>query len=120
MPNCPSVTLPSSTTSILLKCLGLLGSDHAGERAAAGLKADQILRANDLTWSDLIRAPQQHQQQHQVRNWREARDYCAAHFYALRERERNFIDDLASWRGAPTEKQSAWLAAIYTRLREAS
>ena len=118
MPNCPSVTLPSSTTSTLLKCLGLLGSTHAGERAAAGLKADQILRSNNVSWSDLIRVPSK---QHQARNWRDIRDFCAMHFDVLRPREADFISDLEAWRGRLSEKQASWLIAIYTRLqREAS
>jgi hypothetical protein len=113
-----TVTLESSTYSTLIKCLGMLGSDHAGERAAAGLKADQIIRQHGLTWPDLIRVPTE---QHQPHDWRIMRNFCAAHFYSLRERERDFIDDLAVWRGRPSEKQLAWLIAIYGRLqREAA
>ena len=116
MSNYLSATLPSSTATTLVKLLGMLGSDHAGERAAAALKADQLVRANGLTWPDLIRVPQ-HSSEHQMRDWREMRDYCAAHFYSLRERERDFIDDLADWRGRLSEKQQAWLIGIYTRLQ---
>jgi hypothetical protein len=38
----------------LAKLLGMLGSDHAGERAAAGLKASELLKANRLTWRDVV------------------------------------------------------------------
>jgi hypothetical protein len=38
----------------LIKVLGLLGSTHAGERAAAGLKATELLRSVNLTWADII------------------------------------------------------------------
>jgi hypothetical protein len=38
----------------LCKLLGLLGSAHAGERAAAGLKADQFVRSLGLTWPDIV------------------------------------------------------------------
>jgi hypothetical protein len=114
MPNYPSVTLPSSTTSRLLKCLGLLGSTHAGERSAAALKADQIMRSNNVTWSDLIRVPTK---QDQARDWRDMRDFCAAHFYSLRERERDFVDGLTDWRGRLSEKQMMWLVSIYSRLQ---
>jgi hypothetical protein len=34
--------------------LGLLGSEHAGERATAALKADAFLKKHKLSWRDLI------------------------------------------------------------------
>jgi hypothetical protein len=34
-----------------------LGSEHAGERAAAALQADQLLRDRGLTWPDIISRP---------------------------------------------------------------
>jgi len=117
MPNCPSVTLPSSTASTLLKCLGMLGSDHAGERAAAALKADKLVRASGATWADVIRVPQNRTEDQPPRDWRAMRDYCAAHFYSLRERDRDFVDSLADWRGRLSEKQVAWLIGIYRRLQ---
>lgn len=40
--------------SRLVKFCGLLGSDHAGERAAAGLKASKLLIEHGLTWGDVI------------------------------------------------------------------
>jgi hypothetical protein len=39
----------------LSRILGMLGSDFDGERAAAGLKATQLLREAGLSWEDLIR-----------------------------------------------------------------
>jgi hypothetical protein len=42
----------------LAKLLGLLGSDHAGERDAAGLAADRLVRAAGLTWSSIVCIPQ--------------------------------------------------------------
>ncbi|MGH9553466.1 MAG: hypothetical protein ACRD3W_29055, partial [Terriglobales bacterium] len=42
----------------LIKLLGMLGSAHAGERAAAGLKATELLRSLDMSWEDVI-LPQQ-------------------------------------------------------------
>ena len=50
-------------------------------------------------------------------NWREMQEYCAERTEWLRSREREFIEDLGEWRGAPTERQLAWLCAIYARLR---
>jgi hypothetical protein len=48
--------------SKLAKIVGLLGSDHEGERVAAGLKANEILRGLGLQWQDVISIPQ-HQQE---------------------------------------------------------
>jgi hypothetical protein len=38
----------------LAKLLGLLGSDHAGERDAAALAAHRMVRARGLTWPEVI------------------------------------------------------------------
>jgi hypothetical protein len=38
----------------LVKLLSMLASPHAGERAAAGLKATEFLRSRNMTWSDVI------------------------------------------------------------------
>ena len=38
----------------LVKVLGMLGSDHAGERAAAALQASRILKEAGLTWHDVL------------------------------------------------------------------
>jgi hypothetical protein len=40
----------------LVRLLGMLGSDHIGERATAALKADQFVRDHGLTWADVIGA----------------------------------------------------------------
>ena len=116
-----AVTLSSSTTTTLIKLCGMLGSDHIGERANAALMADKLVRSAGLTWSDIIVPPRHHAGQHHPHDWRGMRDFCAAHFYSLRERERDFVDGLADWRGRLSEKQMMWLVAIYSRLqREAA
>lgn len=38
----------------LKKLLGLLGSDHVGERAAAALKVATFIKNNDLSWDILL------------------------------------------------------------------
>jgi hypothetical protein len=38
----------------LASILGMLGSEHAGERAAAGLKAEQLRIELGITWVDLL------------------------------------------------------------------
>jgi hypothetical protein len=50
-------TLDRASAERLIKLLGLLASPFEGERAAAGLKATELLRARKLTWGDVIRIP---------------------------------------------------------------
>jgi hypothetical protein len=48
--------LAPDTLERLVKLLGMLGSAHDGERAAAGLKAHELVRRHGLTWSDILLA----------------------------------------------------------------
>jgi hypothetical protein len=41
----------------LAAILGMLGSDHAGERAAAALQAEAFRRKHGLTWPELLALP---------------------------------------------------------------
>jgi hypothetical protein len=60
----------------LVKVLGMLGSAHDGEVAAAGRRAHSMLKAEGLTWVDVIKpaAPKSEQPQQQSyrpqRRWR--------------------------------------------------
>jgi hypothetical protein len=56
----------------LVKVLGMLGSDHDGEVAAAGRRAHSMLKAEGLTWSDVIvpAAPRPEPPQRPQRRWR--------------------------------------------------
>ena len=118
----------------LVKLLGMLGSNHDGERAAAALKANALVREHGLVWSDVIpTAPEQRSSSYQYEyakrwndnagtdqkvDWRTMRDFCAQRSSLLRSREQEFIDHIDSWRGELTEKQSAWLISIYTPVKK--
>jgi hypothetical protein len=41
----------------LCKLLGMLGSVHDGERAAAGRKAHELVQRHGLQWRDIIAPP---------------------------------------------------------------
>lgn len=45
---------PPALTAKLVKILGMLGSDHDGEVAAAGRRADALLKGAGLTWDQLL------------------------------------------------------------------
>jgi hypothetical protein len=62
----------------LTKILGLLGSNHAGEREAAAQAADRLVRGLGLTWSEVIAPPPPVPDQWQpLRYWRAGNsDWC--------------------------------------------
>ena len=47
-------TVNSSTRDLLVKALGMLGSDQVGERAAAALMAERQRMKLGMTWNELI------------------------------------------------------------------
>ncbi|HEY2615981.1 MAG TPA: hypothetical protein VGI78_01455 [Acetobacteraceae bacterium] len=46
--------ITTSERARLAAILGMLGSEHAGERAAAGLQAEAFRRKHGLTWEELL------------------------------------------------------------------
>jgi hypothetical protein len=96
----------------LIKLLGMLGSAHDGERAAAGLKAHEFIKRRGLCWADVIRLPISEHGGHESdrepdfrhgMSWRQRREFCMRH--------------LRTWRGPLTVKQQTWIDGIYARLR---
>jgi hypothetical protein len=116
-----SAWLDDATADRLTKILGLLGSSHDGERAAAAAKADALVRGAGLTWRDVVMpsppiAPQLEGQG----SWRVLAAECHEHQAILPTREREFVGALLTWRAEPSPKQLAWLTAIHTRLHGAA
>ena len=101
----------------LVKLLGMLGSDHAGERAAAGLKAYQLLRSRGLTWADVIRVPTAYDDDDPEAAWRRMRQACLRRVALLTPKERAFLINIDNWNGPLTERQQSWLESIHRRLR---
>jgi hypothetical protein len=90
----------------LARILGMLGSDHAGERAAAGLKADRIVRDLGLTWHEVIvRTPPDIDRRI---------SFCLANAEACTEWEQGFLRNIAGREGI-SEKQEAVLDRIYRK-----
>jgi len=46
--------LDAKTKERLAKILGMMGSDHVGERAAAALGADKLRREHNVSWQQLL------------------------------------------------------------------
>ena len=93
----------------LVKVLGLLGSDAPGERAAAGLKAHELIKSRNLSWGDLIATPAPD------RPWHKMAMRCEAHAHLFNTRELAFIRSMTGWRGEMSEKQRAWLVDLFVR-----
>jgi hypothetical protein len=105
----------------LTKILGLLGSDHPGERDAAAQAANKLVRERGLTWGDIV-APPIVPDVPRVRSWRAANSdwqrmasYCHARRWSLSQRQRDFVESALTWREL-SEKQKDWLTAIYAGL----
>jgi hypothetical protein len=100
----------------LVKVLGMLGSDHEGERAAAALKADRHLRGLGLQWDDIIARPGEAPEA--PLTWQSMASAILASGRATRW-EQNFCETLLrSWRGPHvTAKQRAALESIYASCR---
>ena len=115
--------LAARDAELLAKILGRLGSDHDGERAAAGLLASQFIKARGLSWYDVIqpRAPQPRRSRRDDgteeptvagRLWREVARELAADPDGLSAWEASFANSLARWPGRPSPKQLAVLRGL--------
>ncbi|MGX1352998.1 hypothetical protein AB7M49_006607 [Bradyrhizobium elkanii] len=100
----------------LIKLLGMLGTSHDGERAAAGLKAHQFLIRLGLSWRDVIGAPSLVPAGEPEVSWIEMVDGCLAAGDWLTEKEADFVNSLRRWRRKPTPRQMEWLVAIFERV----
>ena len=103
----------------LEKLVLMLSSDQAGEVVAAAAAIKRALRTAGANWYDLARGLTRPvtQDNGDRSGWRPLHAYCRQHLDALSDREQDFMATLDHWRGNLTEKQRAWLDAIYDRLR---
>lgn len=105
------------TANRLAKLCGMLGSNQAGERASAALKADSLVRSNGFTWFDIFenaRVPPPC-----FDDMKQMVAFCHARVARLSENERGFITSMLKWKGDPSERQQKWLVDIYIKLKEA-
>lgn len=109
--------LPGSIRDKLVRILGMLGSDQAGERDAAALAATRLLLKNSLTWHDVIvssqpviRVPPC------ISAWRTTARACLSQVYLLTPWETRFLTDLCTRNQVPSPKQLERLAEIATKV----
>ena len=107
-------TLAAADRQRLAKLLGMLGSDHAGERDAAGLAAHRLLQRHGLTWETLLARPLVHREPLQSK-WRATCAELANRQADLRPWERKFVADLPNFPRI-SSKQRYVLAEIAERV----
>jgi hypothetical protein len=86
--------LPTADRTRLVKLLGMCGSEHAGERAAAAAAADRLLRERGLTWADALNPPPVERKLPELGTWRQTVRACLAQPGSLRPWEVGFLRDL--------------------------
>jgi hypothetical protein len=87
----------------------MIGSAHDGEALNAARLADRFVKQLGLRWPDVIYVTPQ---------WQMMAKSCRDHLPELTAREADFISTISRARRMPTDKQLAWLEAIYDRLRQ--
>jgi hypothetical protein len=105
----------------LAKLLGMLGSDHAGERDAAGLAAARLVQQHGITWQAVIEPPAIEKSLPELGTWRQTVAQCLERPGSLRAWEAGFLRDLPAFRRLST-KQRYCLKEIADRVlqREAA
>lgn len=102
----------------LVKLLGLLGSDHAGERDAAANAASRFLRARKLMWRDVIAPPPSLPPPRlyaERLDWRGVARACAMRDCELSDWESGFVRNVIGL-AHPSPKQEIVLLRIARRL----
>ena len=99
-----AIALPAEAREKLAKLLGLLGSDHPGERDAAGLAAHRLLQQHQLTWRDVL-IPEQPHREPLYSTWRATCAELTERSGDLRPWERQFVVDLPKFQRISTKQR---------------
>jgi hypothetical protein len=103
----------------LVKTLGMLGSAHDGEVAAAGRTADRLIRQAGLRWPDIIPprlSPPR--RSGEIETIEDAIAFVLAQAEALSEWEFNFAQSIAKQRRPLSPKQHAVLERLVIKAGE--
>lgn len=114
----PDAGLSPAERVRLVGILGMLGSEHDGERAAAGLLATRLLHAKRLGWDDLIgQAVQPYARPDAAADSWADLALCRRHRDELNGWEADFVRSLAARRDPLTSGQARKLAQTAAKLR---
>ncbi len=114
-----AATISATDRERLAKLLGMLGSDHDGERAAAALAAAKFVRKLGLTWPDVVGLKIVEQRLPELGTWRQTVADCLAHPGSLRPWKLGFLRDLPKFRRLSV-KQRYCLREIADRVLQRS
>lgn len=103
----------------LAAVLGRLGSEHAGERDAAALAADRLVRGRGLTWDAVLLEPARPHARAEPRPGLDDLAVCGRALDKLTPWEAEFIMGCAKQRTVSL-KQQAIISRIAARLRGAA
>jgi hypothetical protein len=105
------------------KILGLLASDHDGERAVAARKATEFLIRRDLHWCDVAQQlkhpPMVVERVAPSRSHQMDARRCLQSGKPWKPHEREFLHQMAAQRSRPSAKQQAWLHGLLDRATSA-
>ena len=111
------MALPPADRHRLASILGLLGSNHAGERDAAALAADRFVRTRGIAWPDLLAGePAASNRAEPVNTVQADIALCRQHPGLLTQWERDFLRTLKPERGISL-KQRGVLAVMARKVR---
>lgn len=108
---------PEALRTKLAKLLGMLGSDHAGERDAAALAAHRLVQQAGVTWQQVMKPPPVEKRLPELGTWRQTVRACLECPDALRPWELGFLRDLPKFPRLSV-KQRYVLKAIADRVLE--
>ena len=111
--------LPDADLTRFIRLAGMLGSDHAGERAVAALKATELLKAHRLTWAEVLGRLREPPDQPPIESrWRLLRRECLARPDLLTEWELAFLARIGR-QGGISARQLEVLEQITAKVRGA-
>jgi hypothetical protein len=100
----------------------MMGSDHDGEALAAARQAERIRRQAGVTWDQIISPPAAARpppDPPKPPDWRATVAACCARRDRLTAWEWDFLAELATYRHAPSDRQTEILGRIHARVTAA-
>jgi hypothetical protein len=100
----------------------LLGSDRDGEVVAAARALKRTLATAGQDFHDLavgierLAAGAQTARREVAVDWRAIAQWLVEHRARLTPKEQIFVRDMTNWGAEPTERQFAWLLALFERI----
>jgi hypothetical protein len=102
-----TAALPVTTRTKLAKLLGMLGSDHPGERDNAALAAHRLVTGAGLTWRQVVEPPTHEKKLPEFGTWRQTCAACLARPGSLRQWEAGFLRDLPGFQRLSVKQRYA-------------